>query len=311
MFFVGCIMVLTHRLRRGPLEYAGAPLRRERLRGRISYLPFVVFHVKLIPIMNEEDTGQAPAAEAEVPLKNPEKPKKVSPLVGRKPNIRSKVNRGDTQGGAVSLRLDPMNTVAERDDPAFKKFSDFVGGKEGLKELAAWSENPKAQALLSLLDDARFKTYGIKALAKRCGMTLPELCNLFREKKFLEMYLTFFSGVPEIAAGAVEDAKATLDVCPLCSGDTTITRNNKTLPCPKCGASGRVRVPGDKEARRDVFKAVGVHKDSGTNITQIGNVTVEGVDDFEVLMKNAKSVPITIKEKDGQEQVKEAEIIEG
>src|SRR5438132_614360 len=117
---------------------------------------------------------------------------------GRKPNPNSKKKReryGTDEslvGGKLQLRADPRVDLAERDDHAYKKFAEIVGGKEGLKELAAWSENPKAQKLFSVLDDERYKTYGIKALSKRCGMTLPELCNLFREKHFLEMYLTFF-----------------------------------------------------------------------------------------------------------------------
>jgi hypothetical protein len=223
---------------------------------------------------------------------------------GRKP---------DETGGKLAIKSDPGLALAERDDPAYRKFSEIVGGKEGLRELAAWSENPKAQKLFQLIDDGRFKTYGIKALAKRCGMTLPELCNLFREKHFLDMYLTFFGGVTEIAKGAVDDAKPSTDVCPMCSGNTTIKRGDSEISCPKCQGVGRIRVAGDKEARRDVFKAVGVIKDSPAVVnTQIGNVTVEGIDNFEDLMRSAKSIPINRGGGNVQveEEVREAEIIE-
>lgn len=247
-------------------------------------------------------------------------PKRVHPngwKAGRKPDPKANKRKRtgtDETGGTVAIRADPKLDIAERDDPAYTKFAEMVGGKEGLKELAAWSENPKAQKLFQLIDDGRFKTYGIKALAKRCGMTLPELCNLFREKHFLDMYFTFFGGVAEIAKGAVEDAKPSTDVCPMCSGETTIKRGDTTRTCPKCNGTGHVRVAGDKEARRDVFKAVGVIKDSPAVVNnQIGNMTVEGIDNFEDLMRAAKSVPIS---KVGgnvqvEEEVREAEIIQG
>lgn len=228
---------------------------------------------------------------------------------GRKPSKKSKVNRSDNVGGKILVKADPKYEVAERDDPAYIKFAEIVGGKEGLKELAAWSENPKAQKLFQILDSDKYATYGIKALAKRCGMTLPELCNLFREKHFLETFITFFQGVPGIAKGAVDDASPSTDVCPICTGAGTIKRDGFTVKCPKCKGSGEVRVSGDKEARRDVFKAVGLIKDAPSVINQqIGNVTVEGVDNFEDLMKSAKKTAKKI-EVDGQEEVQDAEVV--
>jgi hypothetical protein len=245
------------------------------------------------------------------------KPRPNAWKAGRKPDPKANKRKRtgtDETGGSLAIKSDPGFELAERDDPAYTKFSEIVGGKEGLKELAAWSENPKAQKLFQLIDDGRYKTYGIKALAKRCGMTLPELCNLFREKHFLDMYFTFFGGVADIAKGAVEDAKPTTDVCPMCGGDTFVKRGEIQTPCPKCQGTGRIRVAGDKEARRDVFKAVGVIKDSPAVVNQnIGNVTVEGVDNFEDLMRSAKAIPIN---KGGgnvevEEEIREAEIIEG
>lgn len=251
--------------------------------------------------------------------KSPEEPvqeesKPIRPnawKAGRKPAKTSKVNRGDNEGGKNLVKADPQYALAERDDPAYTTFAAIVGGKEGLKELAAWSENPKAQKLFQILDDEKYKTYGIKALAKRCGMTLPELCNLFREKHFLVTYLTFFSGVPKIAQGAVEDASPKEDVCPTCDGAGITKRNGYEVVCPKCNGSGKIRVSGDKEARRDVFKAVGLLKDSPSVVNQqIGNVTVEGVDNFEEVMKRASKTAKVIKDNEQEEEVPEAEILD-
>ena len=242
------------------------------------------------------ETTKTPAVEiAETP--KPAKPNAWK--AGRKPDPKGKRSQRsgtDNVGGEVAIRADSKLAVPERDDPAYLKFAEIVGGKEGLREIASWSENPKAQKLFQLLDDGRYQTYGIKALAKRVGMTLPELCNLFREKHFMETFLTFFQGVPNIAKGTVQDALPSMDVCPMCRGEQTIKRNERTVPCPKCKSTGEVRIAGDKEARRDVFKAVGIVKDSPAVINnQIGNVTVEGVDDFESLMKSARSAPIVVK----------------
>jgi hypothetical protein len=252
------------------------------------------------------------AVVAEIPVK---KPRSTTNMwkAGRKidPNANKRKRTGtDETGGSVAIKADPGLELAERDDPAYTRFAEVVGGKEGLKELAAWSENPKAQKLFQLIDDGRFRTYGIKALAKRCGMTLPELCNLYREKHFLDMYLTFFGGVNDIAKGAVEDAKPSTDLCPMCGGDTFVKKGDIVSPCKKCAATGRIRIAGDKEARRDVFKAVGVIKDSPSVINQqIGNVTVEGVDDFESLMRAAKSTKVGGNVQ-VEEEVREAEVVE-
>jgi len=257
----------------------------------------------------EQDNNTTPDSPQEVKETTPARPDAWK--AGRKPGKNAKVNRGDNQGGSLAIRADAQLDKPERDDPAYKTFADIVGGKEGLKELAAWSENPKAQKLFQILDDEKFQTYGIKALAKRCGMTLPELCNLFREKHFLVSYLTFFAGTPIIAQGAVEDASPSKDVCPICTGAGTIKRDGYQVICPKCKGSGEIRVSGDKEARRDVFKAVGLLKDSPSVINQqIGNVTVEGVDNFEEVMKRAsKTAKVVVKENE-QEEIKEAEVIE-
>lgn len=230
---------------------------------------------------------------------------------GRKPGSKnSKVNKGDNYGGQVAVKADRLLMTPERDDPAYTKFSELVGGKAGLLELASWSENPKAKKLVEVMDADKYKNYGIKALARRCGMTLPELCNLFREKHFLETFITFFQGVPKIAQGAVEDASPSQDICPICTGFGTVKRSNEEVECPKCKGTREIRVSGDKEARRDVFKAVGLLKDSPSVINQqIGNVTVEGVDNFEDLMKVAAKTAKKVNNE--QEEVQDAEIIEG
>ena len=230
---------------------------------------------------------------------------------GRKPGSKnSKVNKGDNVGGQVAVKADSRLDVPERDDPAYKKFAEMVGGKEGLLELASWSENPKAKKLCEVLDSDKYKNYGIKALARRCGMTLPELCNLFREKHFLETFITFFQGVPGIVKGAVEDASPSLDMCPVCSGFGNLKRGEQEVICPKCEGVGKIRLRGDKEARRDVFKAVGLLKDTPAVINQqIGNVTVEGLDNFEELMKTAAKTARKV-DNGTEQEIQEAEVIE-
>lgn len=263
--------------------------------------------------MSDEEVA-LPDEALETPKKKPPGPNAWR--AGRKPSKDSglaKRQGSDYVGGEVAIKADTMLEVAEANDPAYKRFSEIVGGREGLKELAAWSENPKAQKLFQLIDDGRYKTYGIKALAKRCGMTLPELCNLFREKHFLDMYLTFFASMPNIAKGVVQDAQPSTDVCPMCSGIGVVTRGKSESECPKCKGSGEVRVPGDKEARRDVFKAAGVIKDQPAVINQnVTNLSIEGVGDFEDLMRSVKTTPIVKVEKVAKKEPEayDAEIVE-
>lgn len=194
----------------------------------------------------------------------------------------------DHNGGTLDVRQDPLWKKQERRDIAYAKFARKVGGVKGLKELASYAQdNPKVGKLLELIDDPRYRTYGIKALSKRCGLTLPELINLFRTKHFAELFMEFFDGAPQIAKDTVEDAKARMEMCPMCEREGFIMRKEVKIPCPKCKSKGEIRIAGDKDARRDVFKAVGIHTDSP--MVQVNtNINVEGVDDFEELMKAAK-----------------------
>jgi hypothetical protein len=211
---------------------------------------------------------------------------------GGKRNPESNISlttNSDQHGGRYDVRKDPMWKTQEKDDSAYKRFATRVQGRKGLKELASYSsDNPKVAKLLDLIDDPRFRSYGIKALSKRVGMTLPELINLFRNKHFMEMFIEFFDGAPEIARDTVIDAKARIDICPACQGFKTLTRKDETIICPKCNGRGVIRVGGDKEARRDVLKAIGVHQDSAQVVVNNTNVNVEGIEDFEDLMKSAK-----------------------
>lgn len=220
---------------------------------------------------------------------------------GRKvdPNSKTSLTRGDGAGGKGLVRADRNWATKEVRDPAYVRFAKRVGGRAGLRELASYSTNPKAIQLMELLEKPEFKSYGIKALARRVGMTLPELCDLFRNKHFMETFIEFFEGMPEIAKGTVEDAKPRFEVCPICFGEKIIVKDDTERPCPRCKATGEIRIAGNKDARRDVFKVVGIMQESAPPIiANQTNITIEqGVGDFESMIKAAKDVATPIKPK--------------
>lgn len=221
---------------------------------------------------------------------------------GRKKDPTSKsalTRQGDESGGNYIVRQDPMWATQEKDDAAFQRFGQQIQGRKGLKALASYSaENPKVAKLLELIDDPRYRTYGIKALARRVGLGYPELVNLFRNKKFSLMFMEFFDAAPDIARDTANAAKAKVDICPACTGFKTLRRVGsmdgkeviEEIPCPKCEGTGTIIVGGDKDARRDILKAIGVHKDGPmVEVNNNTQINVEGVDDFEELMKSSKS----------------------
>lgn len=191
----------------------------------------------------------------------------------------------------------------QRHDLSWQAIDAKVGGRKGLLEAALMSADPKAVQLAELLMDPALKNAGTKALAKRAGLSAPEIVDLYRNRMWLEATLSLYSKLPEIVDGAATDAAPSMQPCPECK--TTKVSASGDI-CWVCGGSGEVRKSGDRDKLNFVGEAAGIIKKGGPAI-QINNQQINtggGNESFEALLRRAQIPPPR-----KQVEAQEAEVI--
>lgn len=184
-------------------------------------------------------------------------------------------------------RKPPTALSRESEDPAWQTLVDKIGGREGMAVVAAASSNPKAAILAELLLDPAFRNAGTKALAKKAGLSLPEIVDLYRDKQWLETTLILHEKLPQIIDGATDDAKPRMVPCEECKGSTK-TEDGKE--CWVCGGWGSVRRAGDKDKLQFVGEAVGMTGKRGPIVqvnNQINNAGPSQPQSFDELMRKS------------------------
>lgn len=186
-------------------------------------------------------------------------------------------------------------------DPLWKVLDAKIGGRQGLLEAALASTHPKAPILAELCLDAAFKRSGTKDLAKKAGMGADDLVDLYRNKKWLEATLALHDKLPEVMAGAAEDAAPSEVPCDECHGSGADPKGPGGAACWVCGGKGRIRKPGDKDKLQFVGEAVGMTGKKGPLIqNNIQNVVQGGAGvSFEEMMRRA-TVKVERKEVEGK-----------
>jgi hypothetical protein len=173
----------------------------------------------------------------------------------------------------------------QSEDPAWTALDAKVGGRDGLLKAAMASDSAKATILAELLLDPAFKSAGTKALAKKAGLTMPEVVDLFRNFKWVEATIALHENLPDIMKGAAEDAKPKMAPCADCKGSGKI----EAAVCWVCGGSGRVRQAGDHNKLKFVGEATGFTGKQGPaiqNNIQVNAPSSMGVS-FDDLMRKA------------------------
>lgn len=193
----------------------------------------------------------------------------------------------------------------QHEDPSWAVLETQIGGRKGFLDAALASVSPKAAILAELLLDPAQQRTGTKALAKKAGLTMPEIVDLYRDRKWLETTLILHSKLPTIVEGAADDASPKMIPCPDCKGTSKAENGDD---CWVCIGTGQIRRAGDKDKLSFVGEATGMTGKRGpliqTNIQL--NTLPQQENSFESLMRKA-TVNVQAKQIEG---VKDAEIVD-
>jgi hypothetical protein len=123
----------------------------------------------------------------------------------------------------------------------------------------------------------------ISWIARRHGISITELADLYRNYSFTKAYLEAFDRLPAIVKETVDNCFNTEACCPRCDGSGSIhveaepdTANKPWIKrkiryelreCPSCRGSGKVKIEGSDKARGRIWQMVGFEKPSQTNVT--------------------------------------------
>lgn len=191
-------------------------------------------------------------------------------------------------GNLVPLRKAPVETPREREsaqvDRVTGRYIDEMGTKEALMMALRASSSPKAQRFLTMLADPKKSRWTIPTIARKSGLDLMEMAEIFRSRYASAALMNYFKGLPRLSADIIEDAYSTKAICPDCNGlgrfnPDPANERAKKLKCPRCQGSGEVRRAGDSDARKLVAEATGqIKSKSGINVSvNVGQVGIESV----------------------------------
>jgi hypothetical protein len=193
--------------------------------------------------------------------------------------------------GLVKRKKKATALSPERMDPLWKMLNEKMGGRDGLLAAAIASQNPKAKDLAALILDSAHKTWGTKALAKKAGLTAPEIVDMFRDRKWLEATLALHDELPDIVRDAATDAKASYIPCDACRGKgVNWEKGEGGEECYVCQGKRVIRKPGDKDKLKFVGEAAGMvgkaEPQTQVNV-QVNNQTQTASVSFEDLLRKA------------------------
>ena len=126
-------------------------------------------------------------------------------------------------------------------------------------EEAVWSsDDPKFRRLYIALQDPAYQTTSRMTLCRNFGISLRDLLDMWFSYMRDLTRLGILNRLPEIAKEIVEDALSRDVVCSRCDGIGNVKKDDGQRTCPMCQGAGKIRVPGDKDARRLVLEIGGL-----------------------------------------------------
>ncbi len=166
-------------------------------------------------------------------------------------------------------------------DPIFVQFVDGLCAPRELKSaLASLGTDRAFKFLGALLDLEKKRGSGSKtivAAAKKCGIGMDTLAEMWRSHSTALAMMKLVSNAPKLAQDLIEAAANKPDVCPSCLGEGILELRLTTAgtrECPRCQGSGEIVRPGDRDARRDALEWAGYTGQPGKSATPAGNTSV-------------------------------------
>lgn len=168
---------------------------------------------------------------------------------------------GDTSKPiTLAIRADPAPYLEVQHLAIIERLCD----EPELKEALSRTQNPKLLNYLAALCNPAIrgnKRWTATSLARSYGITPGELEAVWKDSQMARALVEVVKLMPHIAKDLARDASSTLVCCPRCDGWKQITRKVKgedqVIDCPNCEGEGKVRKPGDPDARKLVLETLG------------------------------------------------------
>jgi len=208
--------------------------------------------------------------------------------------------QNDPERGLVPVASQVKGGLKQNDVP-FDRFFDHIGTKKSLAPLEdalARSKNVNAVKFLAMLAEPRYGRWRLSTIAKKCGLTLTDMGDIWRNSQIQRSMMEIVNGSPLVAADMVEDARSIQVCCPRCDGLKRVDGlNGRKISCPNCGGEGVIRKPGDHDSRTKIFETIGLTgKGRGININNFnGPVSVDReLDELDNLMDDKTVIDVGV-----------------
>jgi hypothetical protein len=151
-----------------------------------------------------------------------------------------------------------------KNDLPLKHFANRVDRARLRGILESSEHDSKWHRLLVAIQDPALSRFSLPRLLRELQIPLIDLMQKYREACTVEAHFVAQERLPEVMSGIVDDALPGEDVCPLCVGAKQIPDplgrpkadgSLKDIDCPKCDATGKIRIPGQTDARKLVMQS--------------------------------------------------------
>lgn len=159
-----------------------------------------------------------------------------------------------------------LKELARKDKP-YRGFLEAIP-REQLMDALGTATDQRFTLMLSCMMDPAYKQNSLVNLAKKFNISMTDFLKHIRDYQQGEGLGRMMLHFPDVMEDAAIDAKAKLVLCKRCEGEGS--KDGKE--CGACDGSGRVRRPGDKEARRFVGEATGITGRKGPLVAQQFNI---------------------------------------
>lgn len=166
-------------------------------------------------------------------------------------------------------------------DPIYCDFVDGLCTSAELKSALATLGTDRAMKFLGeLLKLEKQRGAGSKtivAAAKRCGIGIDTLSEMWRSHSTALAMMTLVSAAPRLAQDLVSASLNRPALCPACQGEGIIElrlHRDGQRECPQCHGTGSVIRPGDKDARQHALDWAGFTGQSKSGSSPSGQANV-------------------------------------
>ncbi len=112
--------------------------------------------------------------------------------------------------------------------------------------------------------DPAYRKFSLPKVCERVGLRVTDLADFFRGFYVDAALLSALRRLPQITKDLAQDALSQWVLCERCDGITTVQDSADTSRvCPACEGSGKVRQPGDPQARRLLAEMAGLIRRNG------------------------------------------------